>query len=345
MVQGSLSGTAFASALGLSLLLAPWGVAEVQAEEVSASARTAAESLFQTGRALMEKEDYERACRAFEESNRLDSGVGTLLNLGRCYELSGRVASAWSTFAEAEASARRDGQVERASIAKRNKERLTPLVPHVVIVVEELRDETLVRLDGVEIAHATMGLPLAVDPGQHSLEVEEPGATPWSLEFLATVGQQSEPIQLSAPPRMNKRTREKRAAYPELQTSAKASPISPPEPAPQVSSSYMKPVGVVTAVAGGIAAGLGTGLVVHAYAKASSAECEGSINCTEAGVEQREEAKEQLPIGYAVGISGFALLGAGILIYRLAPSETDASFAVEFGGSGGFTGLTFERSF
>ena len=40
---------------------------------------------------------------------RLDPGAGTLLNLGDCYEKSGRTASGWAAFREAVAVAHRTG--------------------------------------------------------------------------------------------------------------------------------------------------------------------------------------------------------------------------------------------
>ncbi|MEO8877348.1 MAG: hypothetical protein ABI461_17265, partial [Polyangiaceae bacterium] len=70
----------------------------------------AAEALFEDGRKSMDANDFAAACPKLEESERLAPAVGTLLNLGICYEKSHRTASAWATFKEATSAARASGQ-------------------------------------------------------------------------------------------------------------------------------------------------------------------------------------------------------------------------------------------
>jgi hypothetical protein len=53
------------------------------------SAITQADKLFQQGRKAAERGDYVEACLRFEDSFRLDPGVGTLVNLGDCEEHKG----------------------------------------------------------------------------------------------------------------------------------------------------------------------------------------------------------------------------------------------------------------
>ena len=61
------------------------------------------ELLFNEATDTMEAGDYDQACRALEESQRLDPGVGTLRYLAQCYEEQRRTASAWGIFREASA--------------------------------------------------------------------------------------------------------------------------------------------------------------------------------------------------------------------------------------------------
>ncbi|HEX5098696.1 MAG TPA: hypothetical protein VFV94_04320, partial [Polyangiaceae bacterium] len=58
-----------------------------------------AESLFHQAVQRMDQGDYASACPLLEQSQALDPSSGTLLNLGDCYEHTGRLASAWRTFA------------------------------------------------------------------------------------------------------------------------------------------------------------------------------------------------------------------------------------------------------
>src|ERR1051326_9215354 len=81
--------------------------------EPTASDKAAAEGLFGDARKLMEAGNYREACPKLEASQRLDPGVGTLLNLADCYEHSGRTASAWMEFLEAASAARESGSADR----------------------------------------------------------------------------------------------------------------------------------------------------------------------------------------------------------------------------------------
>ena len=60
----------------------------------------AAEVLFQEGRDAVQRGNWPLACSKFRESERLDPGVGTLMNLADCEEKIGRLASAWERWRE-----------------------------------------------------------------------------------------------------------------------------------------------------------------------------------------------------------------------------------------------------
>ena len=66
-----------------------------------------AQALFDDARRLVDQGDVEQACPKFEESNRLDPGIGVQFRLADCYEQVGRLARAWITFVDVAAASQR----------------------------------------------------------------------------------------------------------------------------------------------------------------------------------------------------------------------------------------------
>ncbi len=153
--------------------------------QTNSSDKAAADALFDAARDLMKQQRYAEACPKFADSERLDPGTGTLLNLGRCYALNGQTASAWTTYREAAARARAEGQAEREALAREEAAKLEPKLTRVVIQVsEEARAAGVTVLrDGEELPKTLWGVPTPMDPGEHTMEATAPGKAPRTATF------------------------------------------------------------------------------------------------------------------------------------------------------------------
>ena len=146
--------------------------------------KAAAEALFDDGRRLLGG-PLPGACPKFAESQRLDPGVGTLLNLGDCYEKNGQAASAWAQFREAAASgaalrtttrrrarrSTRGGARAEAREADRDGARAADEVPGLEVT-----------RDGAPMGRAVWGTAAPLDPGGTASRRAPRAHKPWSTE-------------------------------------------------------------------------------------------------------------------------------------------------------------------
>src|SRR3954453_11114339 len=95
-----------------------------------------AEALFRDGRSLIKAGKLAPGCDKLAASERLETSVGTLLNLGDCREKLGKRASAWAASRKAEALAGRTGGDDRRQAeAARRAALIEPRLSHLVIDV------------------------------------------------------------------------------------------------------------------------------------------------------------------------------------------------------------------
>lgn len=149
-----------------------------------------AQSLFETARALMERGDYAKACPMLVESQRLDPGGGTLLNVALCHEGEGKLATAYFELNQAATQAVKDGRKDREDIARQHIAALAPKLPRLLVRVSEPRPDGLaIQLDGAPANIAILDVPTPVDPGKHIVEVSAPGYTTshWEGESAPSV--------------------------------------------------------------------------------------------------------------------------------------------------------------
>ena len=304
------------SALVVALLLTLSTSASAQ---VSASDAALAEKLFEDARQLMAQQRFAEACPKLVDSQRLDPGIGTLLNLGECFEKSGKIASAWATYREAEAAATREGQKKRAAFAGTRARALTPELSYLVIEAPDAPSGLTITCDDKPIGETSVGSPMPFDAGLHKLEARAPGHRPWEREvdlgLKATV----------------------RVTVPALE----AAPEPPPAPAPAAvvviapppggearsSGSAQRVTGLALGGLGLVGAGLGTWFGLRAkdlHDEAESLHCD-PVSCTATGAAMTSDARDNATVSTVAFAVGAAALVAGAILYFTAPSASRAA--------------------
>ncbi|MFO0677870.1 MAG: hypothetical protein U0169_15135 [Polyangiaceae bacterium] len=169
-----------------AVILAPSVVLAADPPAADPSHEKMAERLFDEARALLDADHVSEACAKFAESQRLDPGGGTLLNLASCHERMGAVATAQAEFDAALSLALRDKRQDRETFARERLAALGPTVPRVTLSVgpEAARPDLVVTVDGREIPTERWGPPIALDPGRHTIAAKAPGHRPFSLTVL-----------------------------------------------------------------------------------------------------------------------------------------------------------------
>lgn len=289
----------------------------------NASDKAQAEALFQAGRDLMSAGKFAEACPKFEASQRLDAGIGTLLYLADCYEKSGRLASAWATFREAESVAMQHSESGRAQVAKKRAAALEPRLPKLsVMVAQGNPPDTVVKRSGTVVPRESWDLALPVDPGSITIEASAPGRKPWSTTVKIEGEQASNsvdvPVLEEAP------MEQKEATTPKVAAAPAQAPVSPGGEPPETTGSGQRTIGLVVGGAGIVGLGLGTFFGLRAKSKNDSSKerCPNDPNiCDQQGVNLRDQAKSAATLSTAFMIGGGALLAGGVVLYLTAPKS------------------------
>jgi hypothetical protein len=303
---------ALALAFGLSLALAA-PTALAQERDVAA-----AQAMFDQARELAEQGKYEEACPKFQESNRLDPGIGTQFHLADCYEHSGRLASAWALFVDVAAQARVSGQLDREKVLLERAQQLQPRLPKLQVNVPEASKTAglEIRRNGILVGSAQWGTPMPIDPGDVELSIAAPG----KQTLRQTVRLEEGKIFSYSVPALAESTSPSVTAA----AAPSPSPAAPSEPAPKPAAdggerSSRRPTALILGLAGAGVVGLGVSGVFAVLAKNKDSDskehCHPTPNqCTDEGIELRNDAIRRGNTATVAFIAGGALLaGAGVV--------------------------------
>jgi hypothetical protein len=290
------------------------GVAKpARAADVSDTDRQIAQSLFDEGRTLLETGKVSEACPKFAESQRLDPGGGTLLNLALCLELAGRTASAWARYQEAVALAVRDSRKDREEFARVHLRTLGPKLTRVVVIVPPAlaAQDPIVQLDGSRLAREAWGTAIAVDPGTHLVESQTTTTPRWESKLDASDEGRAYRIEVGSA-----------ASLPEEK-------VEPPKQTRTRSTAFW-------IVLGGSAAALATSAVfgitaLDAKSEADDGCIESRSFCTPAARDAGSRARTQAWL--STGFMAAGLVGVGVAF--LLPLETKTTVAIAPAEGGG----------
>jgi serine/threonine-protein kinase len=326
--------TRFGATCAAALLVSTGAVADVSPTDAAA-----ARALFDEGRQLVAQGKAFEACPKFEESQKLDPGMGTLFNLGDCYERIGRTASAWATFLQVATQAKAAAQSERESVARKRADSLAPKLSKLAIVVpsESEVQGLQVSRDGVVIGRGTWGSAVPVDPGVHSVVATAPGHKRWSATVkISQEGGQERVTVPALEPGEGAMPVPVPVPVPAAAASAQAPPPKgpaapppkPPEPAkPPSSGKTQRVIGFVVGGAGLATVGIGTYFGIRSRGKLDDSKkfCDGEECWDQAGVDLRHDAVQSQTTGWVLGGIGGALLIGGLVTVLTAPSPKTAT--------------------
>jgi serine/threonine-protein kinase len=290
-----------------------------------------AEVLFRDGRNLIKHGKLAAGCDKLGASERLESSVGTLLNLGDCREKLGMLASAWAAFRKAEATAKRaGGDDKRQAEAGRRAAMLEPRLSNLVIEVPQPVAGLVVHRDAEIVEQAQWSTAVPVDPGSYTIIAEAPGFSAWRTTVLVGPttagpgGLDGKRLVVTVP------VLERTPVAAEPEPAVRSAPGR--EPAAPVMTmrgggtwSAMRKLSIVAAVAGTGALGAGVYFGMHANDLRDRADqrCPLTVCADLEGLSLNDQAQTSARRATMLYIAGGATLATAMVLWLTgAPAET-----------------------
>jgi serine/threonine-protein kinase len=301
-----------------------------------------AEQLFQEGRALVEAGKFAEACPKFEESQRLDPGLGTLLNLAACYEEVGKLASALTAFRSAEEQARAAGTSEkkREQTAAERARAIESRVARLTITLATLDRpaDFVVTRDGIPVPPLDFGRRIPVDPGTIVIEAKAAGFEPYRTEVV--IGREAAPRTIDIPALapagggagdVGAGLGNATVGTGDGGTPGDGSATGVDTDVDTGRKSSRKTIALGVGIAGIVGLGAGIGLGVSAKGQYDDVPCtqNGSppTGCTAAEEDRIDKARSRGNLGTLVGAVGLVAIGAGAALYLTAPKSHSVAVA------------------
>jgi hypothetical protein len=283
-----------------AVLFAVVGVAPAALAVPEQDRRTAQQELTQA-QALKKEGNLEQALTHFEESQRLDPKLATLMELADCAEQLGKLVEAQAHWAAARDKAKQDEKPQSRQKATDRLAAVEKRVPHLTLqLAADAPADAQVLLDDVALDRASLGTAMPANPGEHLVVVK--AADREDARFpVKLVDGDNQTVPIAAAPK---------AAPPPPPPPPKAAP--PPKQVDEGGSSLSLDSGssrrTIAMVVGGVGVvGIGVGAGFWAV---------GWRDRSRLGF----TSDRQMLFGKLSVIGGGALLATGILLYVTAPS-------------------------
>jgi len=300
----------------------------------------AARALFSEARQLATQKKFDQACPKFEESLRLDYGVGTLFNLADCWEKLGKTASAWARFLDASAGARAAGQADRERVARERAAALEPKLSRLTIEVKKPETGLEIKRDSQPVGRAAWGTAVPVDPGAHLVEATAPGKKAWTTRVEVPAKAATIAVAV-APLEDNPEATQAAVPVPPTTPGPAGTETGPgklsetPESSSDGSWNTQKTVGVALAGVGVVGIAVGTAFALMAKSKTDESlgicpdtpmMCGLDEIARQTGL--KDEASSNRTVSYVGFATGGAALIAGAAVFFTAPSRSSSAVTV-----------------
>lgn len=269
------------------------------------SDQTIAQTLFDEAVKLMDKGQFADACPKLAESQRLDPGGGTLLNLGFCRQNEGKLASAWAAYNEALSQAIKDGRKDRESTARVHVDELEGKYSKLAIDVTDAARKIAsleISIDGTPVRQAAWGTLVPIDRGTHAIVVSAPNKKAYNTSLEVTADGTTQ-----------------RVSIPALENAPIVIDRTRGSGTEKVTSRGQIIAGVITAGLGVVGVGVGIGSGIAALDAKSQADkmCvyPPGTACDQKGFDTNERAKTYAWLSdFGIGIGAAAIIGGVVLV-------------------------------
>jgi hypothetical protein len=284
----------------------------------SADKKERADALFKEGKQLMSEKRYADACNAFEESYKLDPGIGAQLNIAKCYEEWGKLGRAFSSYQLSEKMARDAGDA-RADKIKEIIAELDSQVPRLTIrLPKDAPKGFQVTMDKKPVT--VLGEAFVVDPGPKTLEWWV-GDGPKKQKIVAVERGGESEVTLDVP--KGTVVKSEGGSGGGGGDDQKSQPTTPSVDKPATPGRTQRIGGIALGGAGVLAIGVSSIMTLSARGKYNDAldmYCNGMTNgCSAQGLEITHEARSTANTATVIFLAGLAAVGGGVALYLLAP--------------------------